>query len=70
MSEKRITMNIGIACAIFDNIDSEAFSDIEKAGAIHDVLSMPTHNSVTKEAMLKVIAWLWDMVFEWEDEAE
>ena len=59
-------MKIGTACAIFENIDSEAFSDIEKAGAIHDVLEMPTHNSVTKEAMLNVIAWLWNHVFEME----
>lgn len=35
-----------------------------------EVLKMPTHNSITKAAMLKVIAWLWDMVFEWEDGEE
>lgn len=63
-------MRIGIACAIFENIDSEAFSDIEKAGAIHDALEMPTHNSITKEAMIDVIKWLWNQLYEWEDEAE
>lgn len=60
-------MKINIACAIFDNIESDAFSDMEKGGAIHDVLQMPTHNSITKESMLNVIAWLWNQLFEWEE---
>lgn len=60
-------MKTATACAIFDNIESDAFSDIEKGGAIHDVLQMPTHNSITKESMLNVIAWLWNQVFEMEE---
>lgn len=63
-------MKIGTACAIFDNIEDEEFTVMEKGEAIDMVLKMPTHNSFKKDTMLKVIAWLWDQVFEWEDEEE
>ena len=60
-------MKIGTACAIFDNIDSPDFTDLEKGEAIYEVLKMPTHNSITKDKMLNVINWLFDKVFEWEE---
>ena len=51
-------MNIGKAVAIFENIDSSEFSDEEKAEAIWLVLNMPTHNSITKDNILKAFKWL------------
>ena len=60
-------MRIGKACAIFENIDSPDFTDLEKGEAIYEVLKMPTHNSITKDKMLSVINWLFDKVFEWEE---
>jgi hypothetical protein len=48
------------ACIIFKNIDSPNIGDVRKAIAILEVLSMPTHQSVTKAAILKVIKWLCD----------
>lgn len=60
-------MKISKACAIFENIDSPDFTDLEKGKAIYEVLKMPTHNSITKGKMLSVIKWLFNMVFEWEE---
>ena len=60
-------MRIGKACAIFENIDSPDFTELEKGEAIYEVLKMPTHNSITKDKMLNVIKWLFDKVFEWEE---
>lgn len=59
-------MNIGKACAIFENINSEKYSEYEKAMAIYIVMNMETHNSVTKASMLEAIRWLWDRNFEFE----
>ena len=55
-------MKISKACAIFENIDSPDFTDLEKGEAIYEVLKMPTHNSITKDKMLNVIKWLFDKV--------
>jgi hypothetical protein len=57
-------MNIGKACAIFAQIDSEEYTDEEKGTAIYDVLKMPTHNGVTKDQMLKVIDYLLKLAFD------
>lgn len=57
-------MNIGTARAIFENINSDEYSETEKALAIYRIMYMETHNSVTKASMLKVIRWLWDRHFE------
>lgn len=62
--------NIGRQVAIFNNIESDKFSDEEKALAIYDVMNMPTHNGVTKESAFKVIRYLWDMIFEIEEDGE
>lgn len=53
-------MGYGKAIAIFMQIDSDEYSDEEKALAIHRVLHMPTHNGITKDVMLKVISWLFE----------
>lgn len=57
-------MNIGNAVAIFGNINSNDYSDEEKALAIYEVLNMPTHMSIKKDSMLTVIKWLWDRNYE------
>jgi hypothetical protein len=57
-------MNIGKACAIFQQIDSDKYTDEEKGTAIYDVLKMPTHNGITKDQMLKVINYLLGLAFE------
>ena len=57
-------MNKGRALAIFENIENVSESIEEKGEAIHIVMNMETHNSVTKDSMLKVIRWLWDRAFE------
>jgi len=51
-------MNIGKACAIFAQINSDKYAPTEKAEAIRDVWEMPTHNGVTKDGMLAVIRYL------------
>ena len=63
-------MNKGRALAIFENIENASESAEEKVMAIHIVMNMETHNSVTKASMLKVIRWLWDRAFEINQEGE
>lgn len=63
-------MNIGNAVAIFCNIESNDFSEEEKALAIYEVLNMPTHMSIKKDSMLTVIKWLWDRNYEMVGETE
>lgn len=57
-------MNIGTACALFDDLNNENYSDLEKATAIHMVAEMPTHNSINKDKMLKAIKWLLEQNYE------
>lgn len=57
-------MNIGKACAIFNQIDNPDYTTEEKGEAILHVLQMPTKMSITKAAMEKVIWWLLDLSFE------
>lgn len=57
-------MNIGKACAIFEMIESENFTDEEKGTAIMQVCGMATHNGITKAAMLRVIWWLLNLSFD------
>ncbi len=57
-------MNLGKACAIFERINSKSFTDEEKGEAIMRVCQMPTHNGITKAAMLRVIWWLLEQCFE------
>lgn len=57
-------MNIGLAIAIFKQLESEKYSDEEKALAIYTVVNMETHNSIKKDDMLKAIKWLWNRRYE------
>ena len=57
-------MKISEAWAIFRNISNDDTPDLEKGRAIQIVMDAATHNSITKTDMLRVIRWLWNMVFE------
>lgn len=57
-------MNIGKACAIFEQIESERYTDEEKLLAIREVIEMPTHNGVTKDTILNAFRWLWNYAIE------
>lgn len=60
-------LGIGWDCAVFMQINSAKYTDDEKAMAIYHVLGMPTHNGITKAAMLNVIGWLFDKHYDVED---
>lgn len=57
-------MNIGKACAIFEEIDSDKYTDNEKLIAIHEVLQMPTHNGITKYDIIKAFRWFFEFANE------
>lgn len=59
---------LGRARAIFDNIDNATETVEEKGWAIRMVLDMETHNSVTKASLLRVLDWLWNQHFEFEED--
>jgi hypothetical protein len=59
-------MNIGKACAIFMQIESDKYTEEEKGIAIDVVLKMPTHMGITKDMMLKVTKYLFDKIYEVE----
>lgn len=63
-------MNIGTARAIFENLN-DCKQPIEAKGlAIRKVIDMETHNSVTKDQMLKAMDWMWNQIFELKKEGE
>lgn len=57
-------MTVAKALSIFMDINNEKYTEREKARAIRRVLKMPTHNSITKDSMLKVIEWQWHKMYE------
>ena len=61
-------MKFWVAANIFDNIDSPDFTVEEKGAAIYEIMNLATHNGFTKAAMLKVIKWLWNMLFDIDKE--
>lgn len=61
-------MNIGKAQAVFEQIRSDKYSEIEKLQAIWGVLEMPTHNGITKDAILEAFRWLFERAVEVDDE--
>lgn len=63
-------MNIGTACAIFLQINSDKYTDEEKGTAIYEVLKMPTHNGITKDTMLEVIGYLLNLAFDTPEGSE
>lgn len=63
-------MRTAEAYLIFRDIENPKYTVLEKGAAIREVLQMPTHNTIPKTAMLAVIRWLWEQVFEEENDAE
>lgn len=63
-------MNIGKACAVFEQIESDKYSDDEKLRAIWAVLDMPTHNGITKNEILTAFRWLFNYAVEIDPEEE
>ena len=57
-------MNLGTACAIFEQLESDKYSENEKLTAIKEVLGMPTHNGVTKDQILSAFRWLYEWAVE------
>lgn len=57
-------MNIGKACAIFEQLESDKYSENEKLTAIKEVLDMPTHNGITKDKILGTFRWLYELAVE------
>lgn len=57
-------MKINIACKIFFQVNSDKYTDEEKGTAIYEVVKMPTHNGITKDAMLEVIRYLLNLAFD------
>ena len=44
-----------VALKIFRNLDSENYTDDDKALAIYEVASMPTHNGIKKDELVAAI---------------
>lgn len=63
-------MNIIRATKIFHEINSSDYSLEEKGNAILQIVTMPTHNSITKAAMLEVIKFLLNELFEVVEDEE
>lgn len=63
-------INIGKACAVFQQIKSDKYSEDEKLRAIWAVLDMPTHNGITKDTILEAFRWLFDYAIEIDPESE
>lgn len=57
-------MNRGAAIAIFENLDDCQRPMETKGLAIRMVIDMETHNSITKDKMLKAMNWMWNQIFE------
>ena len=57
-------MNIGKANAIIRHLDSDKWDLQEKGQAIYEVMNMETMNSITKADLLKIVRWLWNLIFE------
>lgn len=63
-------MNIGKACAIFEQIESDKYTEQDKLQAIKEVIAMPTHNGITKDEILKAFRWLFNLVTVEENEKQ
>lgn len=63
-------MNIGEAIAIFEQLDSDKYTDEEKALAIYKVMNMPTNNSITKVMLLKAVKYLWNETYYFTSEVQ
>ena len=60
-------MTNGQAYLIFKDLKNEKYTIEEKGWAMHQILSMETHNSITKQDLLDALMWLWHQHFEIKD---
>lgn len=63
-------MKIGKATAVFMQINSDKYTAEEKGTAIYEILKMPTHNGINKDAMLRVIKFLLELAYDVPEEDE
>ena len=63
-------MSIGQARAIFENLDKPNCMMECKGLAIRTILDMATHNSITKAQLLKAMDWMWNQIYEIEEETQ
>ena len=59
-------MTLGHAIAVVKSINSpDPDADmLEKAEAIYEIMGAATLNSLTKQDLLRIIRWLWNLSFE------
>lgn len=57
-------MNIGKACAVFEQINSEKYEEQEKINAIKQVIEMPTHNGISKAEIMDAFRWFFNWAVE------
>lgn len=50
-------MNIGKACAIFEQLESDDYTEVEKLLAVINVVEMETHNGIKKADIIKAFRW-------------
>ena len=56
-------MPLGTARSIFEDLDSDAWTDNAKAMAIYRVLNQANMDGVSKEALRTACWWLWSFAF-------
>ena len=56
-------MKPGVAYGLFSDINSDKFTDHEKAMAIYIVMTDKRARNVKKDAAFDVIRWLWNRCF-------
>ena len=61
-------MKLKRAATICENIESDQFSEEEKGLAIYTVMNTPTQNGITKATLNGAIKWLWNLIFDWDEE--
>lgn len=64
---KEYGINVGKANAVFEQIESDKYSEDEKLRSILVVLDMPTHNGIKKDTILKALRWLFEYAIEVDD---
>ena len=58
-------MDKGTAITIFKNLFDDRYSVAEKGAAIRTVIDTEeTHNSISKCRMLVAMNWMWEQIFE------
>ena len=57
-------MNIGKSCGVFEQINTDKYTEQEKLSAIKQVIEMPTHNGITKDCILNAFKWFFNWAVE------